>query len=300
MAPTGHLLLLKTLWVTNLLSICIKLIMCLSCGVYPDHEIWMMNNLTFGNRLEFQSRDCDPIHKTIWKKKQSCVMTWGLDGLKTSLFSWFIWHTVSLEWLVTQNTFCCCPTVPSIPPLYIYHTACQLLFSVMTFVWTGLITDIFNYTANNLSICMDFPANIRANRVVWRAESVRGEKQGRHVKVRILLMRDGPLNNWMGWAVSTVEAEAFKALAIIKENPPSTLCSVAVIYARASERVPLWFTELNAQSNEWISQAHFRNSSRACKSFLWMKWRLWQCNYSAVHFKYTDNSIKKTLNICSA
>lgn len=40
----------------------------------------------------------------------------------------------------------------------------------------GLITDIFNYTANNLSICMDFLANIRANRVVWRAESVRGEK----------------------------------------------------------------------------------------------------------------------------
>lgn len=51
-------------------------------------------------------------------------------------------------------------------------------------------------------------------------------------------MRDGPLNNWMGWAVSTVEAEAFKALAIVKENPPSTLCSVAVIYARASKRVP--------------------------------------------------------------
>lgn len=64
-----------------------------------------------------------------------------------------------------------------------------------TFVCVGLITDIFNYTANNLSICMDFPANIRANRVVWRAESVKGEKQGRHVKVRILLMRDGPLNN---------------------------------------------------------------------------------------------------------
>ena len=51
-------------------------------------------------------------------------------------------------------------------------------------------------------------------------------------------MRDGPLNNWMGWAVSTVEAEAFKALAIVKENPPSTLCSMAVIYARASKRVP--------------------------------------------------------------
>lgn len=42
----------------------------------------------------------------------------------------------------------------------------------------------------------------------------------------------------MGWALSTVEAEAFKALAIVKENPPSTLCSVAVIYAQASKRVP--------------------------------------------------------------
>ncbi len=42
----------------------------------------------------------------------------------------------------------------------------------------------------------------------------------------------------MGWAVSTVEAEAFKALAIVKENPPSTLCSMAVIYARASKQVP--------------------------------------------------------------
>lgn len=54
--------------------------------------------------------------------------------------------------------------------------ACQLLLLVPTFVCMGLITDIFNYTANNLSICMDFLANIRANRVVWRAESVRGEK----------------------------------------------------------------------------------------------------------------------------
>lgn len=51
-------------------------------------------------------------------------------------------------------------------------------------------------------------------------------------------MRNGLLNNWMGWAASTVEAEAFKALAIVKENPPSTLCSMAVIYARASKRVP--------------------------------------------------------------
>lgn len=112
----------------------------------------------------------------------------------------------------------------------------------------GLITDIFNYTANNLSICMDFPANMRANRVAWRAESVRGEKQGRHVKVRILLMRDGPLNNWMGRAVSTVEAEAFKALAIVKKNPPSTLCSMAVIYARASKRVPYG-------SQDWMHKA---------------------------------------------
>lgn len=77
----------------------------------------------------------------------------------------------------------------------IYVTACQLLFLGPTSVYMGLITDIFNYIANNLSICMDFPANITANRVVWRAESVRGEKWGRHVKVRILLMRDGPLNN---------------------------------------------------------------------------------------------------------
>lgn len=42
----------------------------------------------------------------------------------------------------------------------------------------------------------------------------------------------------MGRALSTAEAEAFKALAIVEENPPSTLCSVAVIYAQASERVP--------------------------------------------------------------
>ena len=47
----------------------------------------------------------------------------------------------------------------------------------------------------------------------------------------------------------------------------------------------LWFTALNAQSNEWISQAHFRNSSQACKSFLWMKRWLWQSNYSAVLLK---------------
>lgn len=50
----------------------------------------------------------------------------------------------------------------------------------------------------------------------------------------------------------------------------------------------VWFTALNALSNEWISQAHFRNSSEACKSFLWMKWWFWQRNYSAVHFKHTD------------
>lgn len=42
----------------------------------------------------------------------------------------------------------------------------------------------------------------------------------------------------MGRALSTAEAEAFKMLAIVEENPPSTLCSVAVIYAQASERVP--------------------------------------------------------------
>lgn len=42
----------------------------------------------------------------------------------------------------------------------------------------------------------------------------------------------------MGRALSTAEAEAFKALAIVEENPLSTLCSVAVIYAQASERVP--------------------------------------------------------------
>lgn len=61
----------------------------------------------------------------------------------------------------------------------------------------------------------------------------------------------------------------------------------------------LWFTALNAQSNEWISQAHFRNSSQACKSFLWMKWWLWQCNYSAVHFKYTDKwQTREASNIC--
>lgn len=40
----------------------------------------------------------------------------------------------------------------------------------------------------------------------------------------------------MGWAVSTAEAGAFKALPIVRENPPRTLCSVAVIYAAASER----------------------------------------------------------------
>lgn len=45
-----------------------------------------------------------------------------------------------------------------------------------TFAWTGPVTDIFNYTANNLSICMDFPANTAANRVVWRAQPVGGEK----------------------------------------------------------------------------------------------------------------------------
>lgn len=40
----------------------------------------------------------------------------------------------------------------------------------------------------------------------------------------------------MGRAVSTAEAGAFKALPIVRENPPSTLCSMAVIYAPASER----------------------------------------------------------------
>lgn len=52
----------------------------------------------------------------------------------------------------------------------------------------------------------------------------------------------------MGWAVSTVEAEAFKELAIVKENPPSTLCSMAVIYARASKRVPYG-------SQDWMHKA---------------------------------------------
>lgn len=48
-----------------------------------------------------------------------------------------------------------------------YIAAFQLLFLEPTFACMSLITDIFNYTANNLSICMDFAANIGANRVIW-------------------------------------------------------------------------------------------------------------------------------------
>lgn len=60
----------------------------------------------------------------------------------------------------------------------------------------------------------------------------------------------------------------------------------------------LWFRALNAQRNEWISQAHFRSSSHACKSFLWMKWWLWQCNYSAVQFK-NSGITQRYQNVCS-
>lgn len=83
-----------------------------------------------------------------------------------------------------------------------------------------------------------FPSQYRSKQSRLESGVRQGREIGQTCQGQDLLMRDGPLNNWMGWAVSTVEAEAFKALAIVKENPPSTLCSMAVIYARASKRVP--------------------------------------------------------------
>lgn len=72
----------------------------------------------------------------------------------------------------------------------------------------------------------------------------------------------------MGWAVSTVEAEAFKALAIVKENPPSTLCSMAVIYARASKRVPYgsqhWMHKAMSGLAKHTLEAAAKRASHSC------------------------------------
>lgn len=148
--------------------------------VYSDHEIWMMNNLTFGNRLEFQSSDRKPIHKAgrngetepcnYLSFQTSQMLFCNLNYPVSNLIKICFYTTCS--WYTSYPVEVCHSSTIHSP----YATACQVLFLALTFVCMGLITDIFNYTANNLSICMDFPANIRANRVVWRAESVKGEK----------------------------------------------------------------------------------------------------------------------------
>lgn len=72
----------------------------------------------------------------------------------------------------------------------------------------------------------------------------------------------------MGWAVSTVEAQAFKTLAIVEENPPSTLCSVAVIYARASKRVPYgsqhWMHKAMSGLTKHTLEAAAKRASHSC------------------------------------
>lgn len=64
--------------------------------IYAGHEIWMMNNLTFGSWLEFQSSHHKPIHKTIWKFWMCHAISQGLKHLQSFSRHCF-WQIVSIH-----------------------------------------------------------------------------------------------------------------------------------------------------------------------------------------------------------